>query len=515
MKRQFTGLILFFLTGSLFSQEVLVNTRLNSRETIDPEATLHLELRDYFQKYAAPGPVATFTIYMPVPAGMKYLTPELDLSDKPSDDPGTTYTPMMTYELAEGGTYDDPIKYRDDPDFRWEKDLYAADFRWEEYLVEYQLLADEAPITVANFMTYVRDGAYTNTIIHRNESTGWVFRDGGAARFNALAIIQSGGFRIPETNDYLLEWIPTRRAIRFEETRRNEQGTIAMARTATLDSATSQFFMNLENNSGVFGSAYSVFGELVNPEEDQPVLEQFAEAPIYDLSSPTSTGQPAVFPALPFSRIPMYVPAWDDRDSYARFKSVEVSQGDPEGITYSHEWVDLGEEGVDEEEEANRAVFSVRIDGSTLQVSRSDTGEAQLRVTGSDSSGSSASFEIYLIGYNSAAIDQFPSSSIYQEGWLENSWYGWMNAEAYPYILHLNHGYQMVGEESTPNTLYVYDYALKAWLFSNVAIYPNLYHYGIEKWLYFLETSGAEEGSERWFYLFDGDDSRWLMESDL
>jgi len=505
MKRQFTGLLIFFMTASLFSQEIVVNTRLHAREAIDPSETFQLELRDYFQSYAAPGPVATFTIYMPVPSGTKYLTPELDLSTEPSDTPGVTYTPLMTYQLADGGSYTNPYRVED-----------AGDFTWEEHLVEYQLFADEAPITVANFMTYAQDGAYRNTIVHRNESTGWVFRGGGAATYNPLAIVQAGGFRIPETDDYLLEWIPTRSAILFEETRRNEKGTIAMARTAVnLNSATSQFFLNLENNGNIFGRAYSVFGELANPEEDQPILDQFANAPIYDLSSPSATGQPAVFPTLPFTRIPMYVPSWDDRDSYSRFKDVEVPAGNPEGVSYSHEWVDLGEEGVDEEEEANRAVFAIQIDGSTLNVTRSDSGSARLRVIGTDSGGNTASFEIILVGYNGQAIDQFPSSKIVQGGWIENSWYGWMNAESYPLIFHLNHGYQTVGEESNPNTLYVYDYALESWLFTRVPFYPNLYHYVIGKWLYFLEESGVEEGSERWFYLFDDDNPRWVKESEL
>jgi len=111
---------------------------------------------------------------------------------------------------------------------------------------------DKAPITVANFLEYVKSGHYDGTIFHR-------VIDG--------FMIQGGGF----TRD--MNQKPTRDPIRNEAMNglKNARGTIAMARTMVVDSATSQFFINLVNNdfldftqptTQVFG--YAVFGKVVD-----------------------------------------------------------------------------------------------------------------------------------------------------------------------------------------------------------------------------------------------------------
>ena len=89
--------------------------------------------------------------------------------------------------------------------------------------------ADKAPATVANFVKYAKDGHYDNTIFHR-------VIDG--------FMIQGGGF----TRD--MNQKQTREPIRNEAMNglKNGRGTIAMARTMVVDSATSQFFINLVDN---------------------------------------------------------------------------------------------------------------------------------------------------------------------------------------------------------------------------------------------------------------------------
>lgn len=118
-----------------------------------------------------------------------------------------------------------------------------------EFLIE--LYPDKAPKTVENFLKYVNAGFYKNTIFHR------VMR-----RF----VIQGGGF----TQDMIEK--PTRPPIINEAANglTNEIGTIAMARTGDPDSATSQFFINLENNVGLNfrspdpdGIGYCVFGRVL------------------------------------------------------------------------------------------------------------------------------------------------------------------------------------------------------------------------------------------------------------
>jgi cyclophilin family peptidyl-prolyl cis-trans isomerase len=503
MTRQLSVLLICLVAGPAFSQDLVVNTRLNSFQELDRGESVQLDLRDYFQTYASPGPVATFIIKMPVQNGYHRVKPDGTLD--PEDLANDSRPQLMTYQLQGGGSYTDP--YSVDP----------SDFVWEEHSVEFQLIPEEAPVSVANFMTYTNDGAYENTIVHRNESTGGVFRSGGLTSFNPLPIIQAGGFRLYEGDDYLLEWVPTRTPITFEETRPNTKGTLALARTAlSLNSATSQFFVNLQDNTNAFGSSYAVFGELVNPEEDQPVLDTFAEVPIYDLTSAGANGNPNVFPTLPFNTIPLYTPIWDDKDSYSRISNVTIPEGGKDGISYSWEFVDTEdpEEGPTENEIANRASFDIQINGSEFIVNRNDTGAVRIEVTATNGS-TSASFQTDVIAYNPAALDQFPSSTIYPGGWLENAWFGWVAAEDIPIITHLNHGYQYVDESSTPTVLYLYDFNLASWLYTTSSLYPNLYNFGLGKWTLYLEETGNGFTEERWFWVYDGDNSRWVRESEI
>ncbi|NDV60940.1 hypothetical protein G0Q06_00585 [Puniceicoccales bacterium CK1056] len=495
--------ILLILTAtSAFGQTVLLNTRLYPFENLTQDQdTLQLDLQDFFQTYPAPGPVATLNIRKPVSEGLKIFSVDSNSVE------------LMSYKLASGGSYDDPYS------------VSANDFEWTEHQVQFQLLGDEAPLTVANFKTYADDGALSNTIVHRNESTGRRIGVNGLETFNPLPIIQSGGFRLYDTDDYLLEWVDTRPAITFEETRDNTKGTIAMARTSALNSATSQFFINLENNSNAFGSAYTVFGELIEPETSQPILDDFANTDTYDLSSVKSNGQPNIFGGLPFAALPMYTPAWNEKASYVRFTSISVSDGDPSGLTYSWAFVDDDGE-VTDEEAANRASFDIQINGSELVVKRLDSGEAQVEVTATNGSGESASFEVSLISFNLAALSEFPTATIQQGGILASPWYGSFYAETFPWIVHENHGHQYVelyqyrSNPDNPNsqllngTMY-YDYNLESYLYTFSGLYPKMYVFSLGKWVEYIEDTGNGDGTSRWFYVFDGDNSGFVIESDL
>jgi len=107
-----------------------------------------------------------------------------------------------------------------------------------------------APITVKNFLRYVDEGHYNGTIFHRV--------------INGF-MIQGGGF----TKD--MKEKPTHKPIKNEADNglMNNTGTIAMARTFVVDSATSQFFINVNDNSSLNhksksqrGYGYAVFGRV-------------------------------------------------------------------------------------------------------------------------------------------------------------------------------------------------------------------------------------------------------------
>ena len=114
-----------------------------------------------------------------------------------------------------------------------------------------ELDSEKAPISVENFLSYVRDGFFDGTIFHR-------VIDG--------FMIQGGGF------DAELEMKKGKPAIKNEAANglKNSRGTLAMARTSVVDSATAQFFINLVDNgfldhrdtSGA-GYGYAVFGKVV------------------------------------------------------------------------------------------------------------------------------------------------------------------------------------------------------------------------------------------------------------
>lgn len=513
MMRQLSVYLVCLGTLSTFGQDLVVNTRLPQSATLDQGESLQLDLQEHFQTYTSPGPVATFTINMP--EQHEYFRVTSDGSLDPEEITDDTRPRVMTYVLQGGGTYTNP--YAVDP----------SDFVWSEHTVEFQLIADEAPISVANFITYTWDGAYEKTIVHRNESTGGVFRSGGLTTFNPLPIIQAGGWRLFDQEDFLLEWIPTRNPISFEETLPNSKGTLALARTSSLNSATSQFFINLEDNTNTFGTSFAVIGELVNPEEDQPILDDFSEVPVYDLSGADSNGNPNVFPTLPFNTIPLYVPIWNDQDSYSRISSVTIPEGGKDGINYDWKFVDTEDpdNGTTDNELANRESFDIQIDGSQFIVNRPDTGAVRIEVTGTNGS-TTASFEVDVLAYNPDALDQFPGSVIRQGGWLENSWYDWILAEDYPFITHTNHGIQYVDESSSPTAVTLYDLNLESWLYTTPSLYTSdsnpeedefglFYHYELDRWLLYLKGSGDGFTTPRWFWLYDDDNPRWVNGNDI
>lgn len=115
-----------------------------------------------------------------------------------------------------------------------------------------ELFADKAPKTVENFLAYVDDGFYDNTIFHR---------------VIAGFMIQGGGFTLRMSE------VPTKAPIPNEAANglKNTAGTIAMARTSDPHSAAAQFFINLVDNpeldfseATTEGFGYCVFGQVVD-----------------------------------------------------------------------------------------------------------------------------------------------------------------------------------------------------------------------------------------------------------
>lgn len=128
--------------------------------------------------------------------------------------------------------------------------------------VKIELFEKLAPISVKNFIEYTESGHYNGTIFHR---------------VIAGFMIQGGGF----TPDFKQK--PTKAPIKNEATNglKNDRGTLAMARTGVVDSATAQFFINVVDNgflnnrdTSPQGYGYAVFGKVI---EGMDVVDRIAK----------------------------------------------------------------------------------------------------------------------------------------------------------------------------------------------------------------------------------------------
>lgn len=125
-----------------------------------------------------------------------------------------------------------------------------------------ELYRDQAPLTVDNFLQYVKDRHFDGTLFHR-VIPGFMIQGGGHG---------------PDFGEK-----PTRKPVRNEAANglKNETGTIAMARTSDPHSATAQFFINVANNESLDfrypteeGYGYCVFGKVV---KGMNVVERIAK----------------------------------------------------------------------------------------------------------------------------------------------------------------------------------------------------------------------------------------------
>ncbi len=117
-----------------------------------------------------------------------------------------------------------------------------------------ELYPDKAPETVANFLQYVKDGFYAGTVFHR-VIDGFMIQGGGMSKD-----LYTGGSGRKETRAPI--------SLESKNGLKNQTGWVAMARTSVPDSATAQFFINVNDNDSLNhpqpdGHGYAVFGKVV------------------------------------------------------------------------------------------------------------------------------------------------------------------------------------------------------------------------------------------------------------
>lgn len=141
-------------------------------------------------------------------------------------------------------------------------------------VIEINLFDQQTPKTVANFLSYVQDDSYNETVIHRSISN---------------FVIQGGGFTFSDS----LDAITTKPAVENEPVFSNVKGTIAMAKlSGDANSATSQWFFNITDNSAALDTqngGFTVFGQITAA--SQSTLDKIAalvhcgETPVVDITA--------------------------------------------------------------------------------------------------------------------------------------------------------------------------------------------------------------------------------------
>lgn len=226
-----------------------------------------------------------------------------------------------------------------------------------------ELRNEAAPVTVANFLSYVNSGAYTNSMIHRSVP-GFV--------------IQGGGFLAQAD----LAGIPANAPIALESALPNVRGSIAMARTDVADSATTQWFINTVDNSASLApgasGGYAVFGRVLGT--GMTIVDTIAALPAGN-----------IFPTFgnnhPFTETPVknYTGGSLTVANLVAVKSITSA------AVYPSESAGLAVLSF-EVQSAAPSVASVSLSGSTLTVTPgAQTGSATVNVSVTDTDGNVAS----------------------------------------------------------------------------------------------------------------------------
>ncbi len=245
-----------------------------------------------------------------------------------------------------------------------------VEMKFDEGVVNIEMLSDVAPLNVANFLSYVDDGTFDNTIIHRSVAD-FVIQGGS---FTATLPVESVVTRDPVVNEFSLS---------------NLRGTLSMAKLPDLpDSATSGYFINMADNSEVLDTqngGFTVFARVIG--SGMVVADAIHAIPTYSLVLDNS--------GFPYDDFPLGGEADDDvtvefmveLETASRVTAFPNSDGSPSMVTFT---------AISSAPE----IADVSLDGSVLRVTPGDSGlgTATITVTATDSNGNEIpnSFDVQL-----------------------------------------------------------------------------------------------------------------------
>ncbi len=242
-----------------------------------------------------------------------------------------------------------------------------------------EMLADDAPANVANFLSYVDLNAYDDSIFHRLIADPVDF------------IIQGGGYYVNG------DTVPIASPVVNEFKLSNTRGTLAMAKLPGLpDSATSQWFINLANNGqspanlDTQSGGFTVFAKVIGSGMD--VVDLLADVPVFDGGTT---------PTDDFSNIPLINYSIADGDpteeNFLKVLSVKRIPIHPSSVIPGVLTFSAG---------VNNSIVSTEIDGSDLYLDfdPNQTGSAIVTVTATDTNGNTTSTNINVQTLTSAPV---------------------------------------------------------------------------------------------------------------
>jgi len=175
-------------------------------------------------------------------------------------------------------------------------------FNTSKGAIDVTLLDSAAPVSVTNFLSYAQNGSYTDDLFHRMANLS----GSGASQ-----ILQGGQFTTNSASGVVTSFtdVATYQPIanEFDVSRPNSIGSLAMARTSALDSATSQFYFNLTDNTsslGRTGDGYAVFGNVANS-ASLTNLQSFATTYTPPVSAVINNNVKESFPIVPGLSLPV------------------------------------------------------------------------------------------------------------------------------------------------------------------------------------------------------------------
>jgi cyclophilin family peptidyl-prolyl cis-trans isomerase len=242
-----------------------------------------------------------------------------------------------------------------------------------------ELLAADAPKTVANFLNYVNKGAYTRTFFHRSAKLG----DG------TPFVIQAGGFALPEGSSSIGP-IAADAPVVNEFKVSNSRGTLAMAKTAAgPNTATNQWFVNLADNRANLDNqngGFTVFARVIGT--GMTVSDNIAALPVFNATDPQLPGSHPAFDQLPLTTNAL------NADTLVLVRSIKVipvypaAPGDTAVLAFSVA-------------SSEPAIVGATISGSFLVLNPGSGGRATLTVRATDVNGNAA--ESVFVVTNGAA----------------------------------------------------------------------------------------------------------------